>query len=372
MINALGIVTSSNGRYHVAGLEDYRPIGAFSFLGRYRIIDFPVSNLSNSNIDQIQVYVSQNPRSLAEHLGGGQQYNINSKRGKLQLLFNQDSRVNEIYNTDVAAYMDNIGILERNHMDYVVITPGNMIFKQDYQKLLQAHVDSGADVTLLYHKVSNAKVHYRSTAILQLNRQKGVKSITRNDGTQDNRNIFMDTYVMKRELFIRLIRDAAKTSSIYNLADILNIRGEELDIRGYQHREDYLAAVYDFTSYYQANLELLDFRKASALFSPQWPIYTKTTDSCPVQYVEGSKVTDSMIANGCLVEGTVEHSVIGRGVKIEKGAVVKNCVILGHSVIGKDVYLENQVVDKWAKVLHVGELVAPADRPGYVRREDVL
>ena len=165
MINAFGIVTASNGRYHVQGMEDYRPIGAFSFLGRYRVVDFPVSNLSNSNIDRIQVYVSQNPRSLAEHLSYGQHYNINAKRGKLQLLFNQDSRVNAIYNTDVAAFMDNIEVIERMQQPYVVITPGNMIFKQDFQQLLQQHVDSGADVTLLYHKTDKADDWYRNCAV---------------------------------------------------------------------------------------------------------------------------------------------------------------------------------------------------------------
>ena len=124
MADAYGIVTSSGNHFRVEGLEDQRPIGAFSFLGRYRVVDFPVSNLSNSNIDRIQVYVSQNPRSLAEHLGTGQTYNINAKRGKLQLLFNQDSRVNEIYNTDIAAFRGNLSIIGRMHQQYVIVTPG--------------------------------------------------------------------------------------------------------------------------------------------------------------------------------------------------------------------------------------------------------
>ena len=118
---------------NIAGMMDFRPVSAFSFLGRYRIIDFPISSMSNSDIENVHVYVSQNPRSLADHLGSGRIYNINSKRGNLQLLFNQDSRVNDIYNTDIQAYFDNMDVISRVHQPYVIITPGHMIFKQDYK-----------------------------------------------------------------------------------------------------------------------------------------------------------------------------------------------------------------------------------------------
>ena len=188
MSSVLGIITSSGNQIRVEGLQDYRPIGAFSFLGRYRVIDFPVSNFSNSGMDRIQVYVGQNPRSLAEHLGNERVYNINPKRGKLQLLFNQDSRVNDIYNTDVAAYMENIKVIERAPQEYVVITPGYMIFKQNFYELLKTHIESGADVTLLYQKVENAKESYRNCSTLELNRQKGVTAIARNPGTAKEKN----------------------------------------------------------------------------------------------------------------------------------------------------------------------------------------
>ena len=372
MIDAFGIVTASNGRYHVEGMEDYRPIGSFSFLGRYRIVDFPISNLSNSGIDRIQVYASQNPRSLAEHLSNGQRYNINAKRGKLQILFNQDSRVNAIYNTDIAAYLDNIEVIERMQQPYAVITAGNMVFQQDYQQALQQHVESGADVTLLYHKTDKADIGFRNCALLHLNRQKGVKSIHINDGSSASGNVFMDTYIMSKEILLKLIHDAKKHSSIFNLTDILNLENESLDIRGLQHKGSYFAAVYDLLSYYRANMELLEYAQARQLFSSSWPIYTQTTDACPVHYFEGAKVLNSMVANGSKIYGTVENSVIGRGVEVRKGAVVKNCLILGHSVVGEGVHLENQVVDKWAQIVNVKELIADPNCPGYVRRDDIL
>ncbi len=371
MAEAFGIVTSFGNRFKVEGLQDYRPIAAFSFLGRYRLIDFPISNLSNSGIDRIQVYVSQNPRSLAEHLGTGAHYNINSKRGKLQLLFNQDSKVNDIYNTDVSAFMDNLAIIERTHQEYVILTPGYMVFKQDYDKLLQQHVESGADVTLLYHKVNNAKSAYRACNVIQLNRQKGVKTIEVNAGTSDECNIFMDTYVMKKTLFIDLLKKAVKKSAIYTLAEILNDENDDLDIRGVAHK-GYFAAITDFQSYYEANLELLNFDLTNELFYENWPFYTQTTDACPTRYFDSASVTNSMMANGCIIKGTVENSVIGRGVTIEEGAYVKNSIILGHSTIAKGVHLDCQVVDKWAQIKNVKELIATPERPGYIRRDDII
>ena len=108
MFKAFGIVNSSERNIHVEGLQDYRAIGAFSFLGRYRVIDFPISNMTNSGIEYIQVYVKNKPRSLVEHLGTGRHYNINSKRGKLQLMFAQNSSENDVYNTDIASFYENI------------------------------------------------------------------------------------------------------------------------------------------------------------------------------------------------------------------------------------------------------------------------
>ena len=371
MSRAFGIVTSSANHIKVEGMQDYRPIGAFSFLGRYRVIDFPISNMSNSGIDRIQVYTRRNPRSLAEHLGTGRHYNINSKRGKLQLLFSENSSANDFYNIDINVFWENIEIIERMHQPYVVIAPNYMVYTQNFETLLQAHIDSGADITLLYHKVNNAREAYLNCDVLNLNKQKGVESIEKNRGNTKERNIFMDTYVMSKDLFISLIREAKKLSSMYTLPQIVNIKASELDVRGIAHR-GYFATITDFKSYFDANLALIDYKQATDLFDPEWPIYTRTTDSCPTQYFEGASVKNSVVSNGCLIEGTVENSVIGRGCEIKKGAVVKNSVILANSVIGKDVHIENQVIDKWAQVIHAKEIIADPEKPGYVKRDDTV
>lgn len=371
MANALGIIASSATHIKVEGLQQYRPIGAFSFLGRYRVIDFPISNMSNSDIDRIQVYIRRKPRSLVEHLGTGRHYNINSKRGKLQILFSLNSSENDVYNTDIAGYYENIEMIERSHMPYVVIAPSYMVYAENYATLLQTHIDSGADITLLYHSVDNAKEAFLNCDILNLNRQKGVESIEKNRGSAKNRNIFMDTYIMKKELFIELIHKARKTSSMITLPQIVNASCSELDIRGVSHK-GFFATITDFKSYFDANMSLIDLKNSQNLFNPEWPIYTRTNDSCPTQYFDGADVNNSVISNGCLIEGCVENSVIGRGCQIKKGAVVKNCVVLANTTIGEDVHVENQVIDKWVQITKEREIVADIEHPGYIRRDDIL
>ena len=371
MYKAFGIVNSSSRNIRVEGLEDYRPIGAFSFLGRYRMVDFPISNLSNSGIDRIQIYVKEKPRTLVSHIGTGRHYNINSKSGRLQILFTDSDQRNNIYNTDIASYYENMECIEEMHHPYVVITPDYMVYTADFSKLIDQHIQSEADITLLYHAVDNAKDAYLNCNILNLNKQKGVLSIEPNHGNAKNRNIFMDTYIMKKDLFIELIHKSRKTSSVYTLLDIVNASCEDLDIRGVSHR-GYFAAISDFNSYYESNLSLTDIKTAQNLFVPDWPIYTKTNDSCPTQYFETGTAKNSVVSNGCLIEGEIDHSVIGRGCIIKKGAVVKNCIVLSDAYIGENVHVENQVIDKHAKITHAKELSASEDRPGYVRRNDTL
>ena len=127
-----------------------------------------------------------------------------------------------------------------------------------------------------------------------------------------------------------------------------------------------------FKGYYDANMSLIDIKSAESLFNEDWPIYTRTNDSCPTQYFESADVKGSVVSNGCLIEGSIENSIIGRGCVIKKGAVIKNSIILPDAVIGENVHVENQVIDKHAKIIHAKELISTPEKPGYVRRDDVL
>lgn len=370
MDRAFGILNSAGNHIWVNGLQDYRPIGAFSFLGRYRAIDFPISNMTNSGIDRIQVYIRRKPRSVVEHLGTGRHYNINSKRGGIEILYGENVSVAEYYNTDVASFKASMRQIIKAPQDYVVIAPTYMVYKMDYEKFLNAHIESGADVTIAYKSVDDASGHYVNCDTLKLNKQKGVESFGKNQGNFKTRQISMETYVMSKKLFIELIDEALKTSSLFWFRDILNQKCEELDIRGYQYR-GYLAAITDLTAYYEANMELIDPTVSKDLFNDEdWQIYTRTNDSPPTKYTGTSQIKRSVISNGCTIEGTVENSVVGRGCVVKKGAVVRNAVILPGAIIGEDVEIDNVVVDKEAVVAKVKNVKGVCGSPAYVRKGD--
>ncbi|MBR2528056.1 MAG: glucose-1-phosphate adenylyltransferase subunit GlgD [Blautia sp.] len=374
MYKAFGIINSSSRNIWVEGLQDYRPIGAFSFLGRYRVIDFSISNMTNSGIDRIQVYINTKPRSLVEHLGTGRHYNINSKSGKLQLLFSQTDARSDIYNTDVQAYYENLEYIKRMQHPYVVIAPSYFVYSANYDELIEQHIKSGADITMLYHSVDNAKESFLNCTVVNLNRQKGVLSLEPNQGNTAKRNVSLATYVMKRELFIDLILKAKETSSMFTLKDIINDQcsaPEPLDVRGVAHK-GFFAAINDFNAYFRANMDLIDYKNAQSLFMADWPIYTRTNNSSPTHYYETASIRNSVVSNGCIIEGTIENSVVGRGCVIHKGAVVKNSIILAGAEIGEDTIVENTVVDKRAKLLRVKEVISSPDNPGYIRRQDIL
>ena len=195
MAKAFGIINTTGNHIWVEGMQEYRPIGAFSFLGKYRVIDFSLSNMSNSGIDRIHVIAANRPRSLTEHIGSGRHYNINSKKGNVQILFTENQSRNSIYNTDIAVLDENLAdSVAKMTEPYVVVAPSHIVFKQDFKALLAAHEASGADVTLLYHSVENANEAYLNCDYVELNRQKGVLAIAKNRGNEPQRDIFLDTY----------------------------------------------------------------------------------------------------------------------------------------------------------------------------------
>ena len=370
---AFGIITSTPRRVNVYGLQDYRPAGAFTFAGKFRVIDFPISNFSNSGIKNIQVYLNKHPKALTDHLGTGRSYNLNSKRDRLQLFYCNHHMENEVYNTDVSDYLDNLSFIKELSQEYVIIAPCYMVYKQDFSTLLNDHILSGADITMLYHRVSNARDHFLNCRVLTMDQDQMILSLEINRGNRQNQCVFMDTYVMKKELFISLVERAYAYSSTYSLAQMISVitKTEEYQIRGVQHR-GFFASIDDLQSFYESNMSLLETKQMKDLFSEDWWIHTRTTDSQPARIYEGADVKGSMIANGCHIEGTVQNSVIGRAVEIGKGAVVKNSIILDHAQIGPDVVLDCQIVDKYAKITKTKELIASPEKPGYVHRADKL
>ena len=369
MINVLGIINYDDASVHVAGLENYRPIPSLSFLARYRLIDFALSNMTNSGIKRIQVYVKHKPRSIIEHLGSGRQYNINSKHGKLRILTGEETIQSEAYNHDITAFLQNMRFIEDANQEYVMIMPSHLIYTVDFKEVFKQHIDTKADVTVLYKTVNNAHESFMGVDTLKLDDKKQVLEIEKNRGKYKNRHISLAAYMMSRELFIHLIHLADNISSLYTLRDVLQEQVSMLKMIGFPVK-GYVACINSLQEYFRVNMELTDYNLGKELFKDEWPIHTRTSDSCPTRYTPTAKANCSIVANGCYIEGTVINSVIGRGVVIKKGALVENSIVLEGSVIGEDVHLKNVVVDKSAVVSKVKELVSDETNILYVKRQD--
>lgn len=373
MCNALGIVTYNDPNVYVRGLQEYRPIAGFNFLGRYRFVDFPISNMTNSGIDEIQVFINGNPRPMIEHIGDGRQYNINSKHGSLDLVpyYNENGHTNAKFAPDVETYVTNINQIVDNKNDYVIVAPVNMLYTANYKELLDQHIQSGADVSILYQNVDDAKTKYINCDVLQMNRQKGVLKIEMNLGNYKTRCLSMQTYILSKDIFVQLITEARKVSSMYWFKDIVNDHCADMDIRGINYRGD-VYCIYDLKSYFHSNLALLEEQNMKQFSKDTWPIYTRTSDTAPAIYLNGGNASGSFVANGCQISGTIKHSVIGRGSIIGKGAQIENCVIMSDVVIGDNAVLKNVIVDKHSHILKKKELIGEFDEPLYIgRRENV-
>lgn len=368
MCDALGIVNFGDNYVDIQGMSNYRPVAATSFLGRYRIIDFVLSNMTNSGISQIQVYIKNRPRSLIDHVQESN-FNINSKRGKLHILYGENNLTQEVYNHDVNSFMANMEFIERVDKPYVVIAPSHMIYRIDFNEVLKKHIADKSDITVIYKQTDEAKTEFFMSDTLNFDKDKRVVSIEKNRGKYKTRNVSLEGYVMTKKLFIELVNRATNTSSLFWLKDIIADSCDSLVIRGYQHK-GYVACINSLSSYYNASMQLREYDNAKDLFKDDWPIHTKTNDSCPTRYTCTAKVSSSIIANGCEIAGTVINSVIGRNVVVKEGAVIENCVILPGAYIGEGTKIDKCVIDRFAIVHHVKKLFGTKDSPIYVKRRD--
>ena len=368
MARVLGILNFESNEATLGGLNDSRTISAVSFLGRYRIMDFQMSNFTNSGIDNIQIYIKNFPRSVIEHVQHTN-YNINSKRGKIHILHGEKPAISELYNNDIASFAANMQYIEDSHAEYVIIAPSHFVYIQDFSVMLEHHIDSGNDITVLYQSVSNAKDSFIMCDALSFDDDKYVRDITKNLGKYKNRDISLECYCLSKKLFIKLVEEAQETSSLYWFKDALIDKIDTLKIQGYAHR-GYAACINSLKAYYDTSMQIRTSKILHEMISDNWPIYTMTNDSCPTLYRDEGKAVNSIVGNGCEIEGTVINSVIGRGVVIKKGSVIKDSVVLPGAYINKDVYIENTVVDRYADVTHVKEIKGSLENPAYVKRRD--
>ncbi|MDL2254197.1 glucose-1-phosphate adenylyltransferase subunit GlgD [Ruminococcaceae bacterium OttesenSCG-928-I18] len=369
--DAMGIIFPNFHDASLPELVDHRTTASIPFGGRYRMIDFPLSGMTGAGIRNIGVIVRENYQSLMGHLGSGREWDLSSKRGGLTIFppFGREGGVE--YRGRIQGLASVMQYLQEKRESLVVMSDCNIACDLDYRALIEAHLESGADVTAVYERAPIKEGMQNDNYTFRLDAEHFVKEVRINDYRKGMQNVSMEFYVIGRELLIAIVKEAMVRGHYNFIADVLSKNLKKYKMFGYEYT-GYRARIYDMRSYFEENLRLLETGNLDALFPEERPVYTKVRDEAPVRYAIDAKVFKSMLADGCIIEGEVEHSVLFRGVRVGKGAVIKDCVIMQGTQIGPGAVLQNVVTDKNVVVGPGQHLTGAANFPVFVGKNSTV
>ena len=368
--SALGVIFANTYDNLVPELVAERTMASIPFGGRYRMIDFVLSNMANSGIDNISVIVRKNYQSLMDHLGAGREWDLTRKRGGLNIVPPFAERSVKMYSGRVDAMASILSWINAQKEKYVILSDACIAMNFDFNKLIEEHVKSGADVTMVYNRAEIPEGARNDNYTVQI-KDGRVTELLSNDYRPGVQNLAMNIYIIERESLIQLVRDASVRGMVYFERDILARNLNLLNVHAYEYT-GYAARISDMKSYFDENMRLLEGDNVEALFDPANPIYTKIRDDNPSRYLTGSKVKNSLLADGCVIEGVVENSVLFRGCQVKKGAVVKNCVLMQDTVVEANSSVEYVVTDKNVHITADKKLSGTESFPVFVAKNHTV
>ena len=362
-ITAMGLIFANMHDGALPELTANRSMGSVPFGGRYRLIDFPLSGMVNAGITRVGVITKRNYDSLMDHLGSGKAWDLSRKTEGLCLLTAYCA--DEEYEGRIKPLSGAERFLEGAKAEYVVLADSYVAGNIDYAALLQAHVDSGADITVGYK--DGCAPGLRDDLLLSLSRDNWVRDVMIGGGENREASFGIGLYVISRTLLLRLTREAAGRSVLSFERGVLQRHKDYLRIYGYAVPE-WTAPIYSLPSFFAANMALLDNDVRRRLFVTGRPVYTKVRDCCPATYGLNSDVTDSLVADGAHIDGCVRHSILFRDVSVGKHAVVENAIVMQGSVIMQSAGLCCAVLDKNVTVREGRQLRGVEDYPIHVKK----
>lgn len=369
--NVLGLIFASIHDKHVKELTDSRTMGSIPYGGRYRLIDFPLSNMVNSNVPEVGVITKANYGSLLDHLGSGREWDLSRKKGGLHLLppFVQNS--DGLYEGRLDALNKVWTYVEHSPAKYVILANCDVVTSIDYNPVLKQHIDTGADITLIYSQGHYDFKNNRGATIVDFDENNYLKDVLSDPGISGSCKIWLESFIVSKDFLWDIVKDAESRNEKSFTRHILQSNRDKYKIMGYEHKE-FFTRIDNISNYYQSNMMLLQSDIRKGLFRENMPIYTKIGDNGPVKYGVKANVKDSLIADGCIIEGTVENSVLFRGVKVGKGAVVKNCVLLQGTNIGDDCKVTALITDKNVTISDSRVITGSESYPLYINKNGTL
>ncbi|MCL2741805.1 MAG: glucose-1-phosphate adenylyltransferase subunit GlgD [Oscillospiraceae bacterium] len=373
MKNMIGIILTGGRNHVLGGLTAERCVAALPVGGKYRAIDFPLSNMVNSQITKVGVITQYAFRSLMDHLGAGKEWDLDRKMGGLFIFppFILDSE-SEWYKGSADALYNNISFIQRSVEEYVVIAQGNCIYNMCYGDMLGYHLAKGGDITIAYKECLD--IDEPSLSQLGILRTDGDGRVVEMDEKPERpkyRNVSMGVYIMKGSFLVEVLKECAARGKYNLVKDVfVDMLGE---LKVYRYRFDgYWRSLNNVGVFYRCNMEMLDPGVRQELFLSGRRIYTKVKDETPAKYNEEAQVRNSVVGDGCIIEGTVEDSVLFRGATVNRGCRVKGSIVMQDGRLEPFSSIENVIMDKNSAVSQGTHVRGEAGAPRLIRKGEIV
>ncbi len=357
-MRAIGIILAGGNSHRMKELSQKRAVGAMPIAGSYRSIDFSLSNMSNSHIQKVAVFTQYNARSLNEHLSSSKWWDFGRKQGGLFVFTPAVTADNSFWYRGTAdAIYQNLHFLKTSHEPYVVIASGDCVYKLDYNKVLEYHIEKKADITVVCKDMAPG-VNVDRFGTLKMNEECQIEEFEEKPIVVRSNTISCGIYVIRRRLLIEMIERCAQEDRYDFVKDVLIRYKNQKRIFGYKIKE-YWKNIATVEDYFDANMDFLKADTRNYFFKEYPDIYSKVDDLPPAKYNVGANVSNSLISSGTIVNGTIENSVIFKKTFIGNNCVIKNSIILNDVYIGDNSYIENCIVESHGTIransYHKGE-----------------
>ena len=363
--NVLGIIFPNAGDESLGELTSLRSMGSVPFGGRYRLIDFPLSSMVDCGMSKIGIITKGNYQSLMDHVGSGRAWDLSRKNGGLMIIPPFNTAEAGMHSTRMEALRGAMDFIRHCDEEFVLLTDCNFVCNIDYEKIFDFHVKNNADITAVY---TNGVAPAAKCLGFTLD---GGRVTEAGFVSEEEANYSISIYFMRKALLERFVNESVRTGEndfeklfIMDNTASLKIMGFEFD--GFVRAQDNLQ------SYFDTNMSLLKSENRKALFDKERPVYTKVRDEVPAIYGLGSSVKNSLVTDGCVINGTVENCVLSHGVHIGKGAVVKNCILMNNTYIGDGVHLDCVIADKEVVIKPNKHLAGDASFPVFIGKMIVI
>lgn len=343
-MKAIGIILAGGNSNRMRELSKKRAISAMPIGGSFRCIDFALSNMSNSHVQTVAVLTQYNARSLNEHLSSSKWWDFGRKQGGLYLFTPTVTAENsDWYRGTADAMYQNIDFLKRRHEPYVIISSGDLVYKMDFNELLDYHIDKKADITVVC-KDMPAQADVSRYGVIRMNEDFRIIDFEEKPLLAQSNTVSAGVYVIRRRQLIEILEKSAEENRFDFVSDILVRYRNVKRIYGYKLKT-YWSNIASVDDYYRTNMDFLRPDVRNYFFRQEPKIYSKVDDLPPAKYNPGSDISNSLISSGCIINGKVENSILFKQVFIGKNCVIKNSIILNDAYIGDNTHIENCIVE---------------------------